>query len=349
MYGITGNLLLWIKNFLHGRSHRTAVGNCLSSSVPILSGVIQGSCLGPLLFLLYINDLPDAIGKGTIIKLFADDVKLYSSIHVEGGPSRSQAETQVQLNNLTVWAKTWQLPISVQKCCTLNITKRTGSIELTELFIGHHALTSLNQVSDLGVIFDANLTFSSHINHIASKGHSRANLILRSFVSKDAITLTRAFIVYVRPLLEYCTVVWSPSLVRDIDILEKVQRRFTKRLPGLQNLTYHQRLASLNLESLELRRLRSDLIFAYKLVFGLQNVNVSDFFEVRTNTRSRGHPYKLDLPTAKNRTRFNFFSYRVIRVWNALPTETVNFSSLGCFKKSLTSTYLVRFCKVYFK
>ena len=101
-------------------------------------------------------------------------------------------------------------------------------------------------------------------------------------------------------MLEYCTVVWSPSLVRDIDILEKVQRRFTKRLPGLQNLTYHQRLASLNLESLELRRLRSDLIFAYKLVFGLQNVNVSDFFEVRTNTRSRGHPYKLGLTTAES-------------------------------------------------
>ena len=73
-----------MKSFLHGRSHRTAVGNCLSSSVPILSGVIQGSCLGPLLFLLYINDLSDEIGKGTIIKLFADDVKLYSSIHVEG-------------------------------------------------------------------------------------------------------------------------------------------------------------------------------------------------------------------------------------------------------------------------
>jgi len=248
------------------------------------------------------------IGKGTVIKLFADDVKLYSSIQVEGGSSISQVETQAQINNLTAWAETWQLPISVKKCCTLNITKKAGSTELTELFIGQHALTKLNQVSDLGVVFDANLTFSSHINQIASKGHSRANLILRSFVSKDITTLTRAFIVYVRPLLEYCTVVWSPSLVRDIELIEKVQRRFTKRLPGLQNLTYHQRLASLNLESLELRRLRNDLIFAYKIVFGLHNVNVSDFFKVSTNTRSRGHAYKLDLPTTKNRTRFNFFS-----------------------------------------
>ena len=120
-----------------------------------------------------------------------------------------------------------------------------------------------------------------------------ASLILKCFLSRDVNSLVRAFTTYVRPRLEYCSVAWNPALKKDIESLEKVQRRFTKRLPGLQHLTYCQRLSRLQLESLELRRLRFDLVFTYKMVFGLIDVNLSDFFKLRNDNRNRGHQYKL--------------------------------------------------------
>ena len=92
-------------------------------------------------------------------------------------------------------------------------------------------------------------------------------------MSRDLSSLVRAFTVYVRPILEYCSVVWNPFLSKDITAIETVQRRFTKRLPGMSGLTYHQRLVKLGLESLELRRTRVDLVFAYKIIFGLADVN----------------------------------------------------------------------------
>jgi len=118
-----------------------------------------------------------------------------------------------------------------------------------------------------------------------------ANLILKCFLSRDISSLVRAFTTYVSSRLEYCSVVWNPVLKKDIENLEKVQRKFTKRLPGLQQLTYCQRLARLQLESLELRRLRYDLLFTYKLglIFGLIDLDVSDFFRLRRNDRYRGH------------------------------------------------------------
>ena len=113
-YGIAGNLLLWIQNFLSGRTHRTRVGDCLSSIASITSGVVQGSCLGPILFLLYVNDLPSVFSHTVTVKLYADDIKLYSNVDLHA-PATAH-ELQDQLNNLCCWASEWQLPISYSKC-----------------------------------------------------------------------------------------------------------------------------------------------------------------------------------------------------------------------------------------
>ena len=142
-----------------------------------------------------------------------------------------------------------------------------------------------NQSINLGVTIDSRLKFSTHINGIAAKAHRRANLIIRCFMSRDLTSLIRAFTTYVRPVLEYCTVAWNPMLKKDIETLEKVQRRFTKRIPGLKDLTYCQRLARLKLDSLELRRARLDLMFTYKLVFGLTDLKLSDFFLLRSDAK----------------------------------------------------------------
>ena len=123
-------------------------------------------------------------------------------------------------------------------------------------------------------------------------------VVLRCFESRNIPSLIADFKTYVRPVLEYCSVVWNPFLIKDIDKLEKVQRRFTKRLPGLKHYTYFQRLNRLDLESLELRRLRQDLIFTYKLVFGLVDVDVHDFFRCSFEKVRRGHGCKLFCPHA---------------------------------------------------
>ena len=123
---------------------------------------------------------------------------------------------------------------------------------------------------------------------MTQKTTQRCYLILKSFQSRDRATLTRAFTAYVRPLLESNSQVWSPHLLGDIRRVENVQRRFTKRLDGLYSLPYTERLRLPGLELLEARRLRADLIFAYKLLFGHTPLNVQDFFLPLSTAATRG-------------------------------------------------------------
>jgi len=156
-------------------------------------------------------------------------------------------------------------------------------------------------------------------------------------VSGNISLLVRAFLVYVRPVLEYSMVVWSPYLKQDIMKIEKVQRRFTKRLRGYRHMSYVDRLAKLGLPSLELGRLYLDLIYCYKVVFGLVKLNSiqsADLFELSTVTATRGHSYKLYKPRCTVNVRVNFFACRVVNFWNSLP-DFVSFVSLYTFKRSL--------------
>ena len=127
---------------------------------------------------------------------------------------------------------------------------------------------------------DSELKFGKHIGNIVARAH--ANLIHKCFLSRDAQTLMRAFIVYVRPLVEYGSCVWSPHFKSDIDRIESVQRRFTKRLRFFNNMSYSQRPMTLGLETLEARCLHQDLLLTYKIVFGLINIDSSKFFYIAT-------------------------------------------------------------------
>ena len=145
---------------------------------------------------------------------------------------------------------------------------------------------------------------------------------MRSFSSGDIHLVVRAFIVYLRPIVEYNSVLWSPVAKHDTELVEKVQRRFTIRLRGLRNLSYCDRLTTLGLHL--------DLLYCYKIVFGLVNVNFDDFFALSTNTNTRGHKYKLFKPSCTASIRQKFFVDRVINVWSELPSTT-NFASLNVF------------------
>jgi len=143
-------------------------------------------------------------------------------------------------------------------------------------------------------------------------------------------------------MLEYNSVIWSPHLIQDITKIEKVQRRFTKRLRSLKHLSYSDRLIKLGLPSLELRRLHLDLVYCYKMVFGLVKLNFSDFFEFSVLS-TRGHAYKLYKYRCKS-VRAHFFACRVVNVWNSLP-ESVVFTSLSAFKRSIRTVDFSVFLK----
>ena len=299
-----------------------------------MSGIVQGSCLGPLLFLIYINDVTDALRSDCTCQLFADDLKLYSVANIA---DNNTLVIQDSLDKLCRWSDLWQLTISHKKCLVISIGCHVNddSFKLYD-----QTVQSVNTVRDLGVQFCSNLTFTSHINTIVAKAHARASLIHKCFLSKDATTLTKAFITYVRPILEYASVIWSPYHIGEIAKLESVQRRFTKRLVGLRYLTYFDRINFLKLDSLEERRLRFDLMFTYKILFGLVNVNWSNMFAFNVLTSTRGHSYKLYAKTSRVNVRHNFFCNRVVNVWNRLPASDCHFNTFKSFKSFLATQTL---------
>jgi len=197
-------------------------------------------------------------------------------------------------------------------------------------------LKYVNVVNDLGVLVDPCLTFEAHIDNIVQKASRRCYLIFKSFQSRNTELLVRAFKTYVRPLLEVNSQVWSPHLLKDIRRLEAVQRRFTKKLSGLQAFPYTERLKLLGLERLEVRRIRADLLFVYKLLFGFTALRAEDYFNLSVCTATRGHPYKLFLTRCFTDVRKYFFCNRVVKIWNELPCDT-DFTCINSFKRRLTS------------
>lgn len=328
-YGITGGLLQWINNFLTNRFQAVKVGAQRSSLLPVISGVPQGSVLGPLLFLIYINDIANVIGSNLTIKMFADDVKLYASIDDISAVNLLQDG----LFSISKWASDWQLRISVKKCAVLHLGRNNLQYDYA---LEGETLPSVQEIRDLGVIMDSRLGFSSHFANISAKAHQRAGLILRCFKSRDPQLLFRAFTVYVRPLLEYCSPIWSPTYKSDVNKIEAVQRRFTKRLRGFTYLSYFERLRILHADTLEVRRLRLDLIMMFKVINSFVDLDIGDFFELNTHSLcTRGHNLKLAKPMCNNNARAFSFACRNVTCWNALPVNIVNSRSVAAFKYNI--------------
>ena len=336
--GIQGKLLETISDFLTCRTQKTRVGKCLSESLPVISGVIQGSCLGPLLFLIYVNDLLNCFENGITVKLYADDVKLYTRVTC----TADEVNLQNSINKLENWAAIWQLKVSTPKCGVLHIANRISTNTCT-YSMDNSRLPSHKVMRDLGVEVDERVKFSAHINKIVRNASIRSALILKCFQSRDAATLVRAFKTYVRPILEYNSQIWNPHYVRDIRAIESVQRRFSKKLWGTRNLTYEQRLERLGLDRLDVRRIRADLMLTYKILFGHLRVDSSQFFIASDDKRTRGHNYKLRVPIAKTDARKHFFSCRVVKIWNELP-KTVNFFSARSFRNCIEKLDFLSYC-----
>lgn len=267
--------------------------------------------------------MPDNLNS--YVKIFADDTKIYNSV------SNSDLLTQ-DLSSLLNWSDKWLLPFNLDKCKVIHYGKKNTSVEYS---MDGVAVNSDDIIKDLGVQFQDTLSFDVHISKICNTANSRLGIIKNTFhcISKDGfITLYKSL---VRPILEYCNLIWFPHLRRHNIMIERIQRRATKLISELEMLSYTERLRALKLDTLYFRRRRADLIQVYRIINKLDHINFEDFFEFDTG-RTRNNGRKLLKPRAMTSTKQHSFSHRVINDWNNLPNYIVISASLNIFKSNLS-------------
>ncbi len=190
-----------------------------SDPADVISGVPQGSVLGPVLFLLYINDLPDNIASS--VRLFADDCVLYKNIHTD---SDCQA-LQHDIDKLAEWEETWLMKFNAAKCHTLRVTNHLPNIRLMYDYTLHsRVLESVSTAKYLGLTFADNLSWGTHIHNVTSKANKTLGFLRRNLAFAPRDTRESAFKTMVRPQLEFASCIWSPYTETDISKVEKVQR-----------------------------------------------------------------------------------------------------------------------------
>jgi hypothetical protein len=332
-YGVGGSLLKWIESFLTGRKQRVVLNHKHSSWENVTSGVPQGSVLGPLLFVLYINDLPDAISSE--ILLFADDSKIYRRINNIG--LHDCIILQKDVHKLQDWGDLWQQKFNLNKCCSLRLFNYHPDMNFTYNMRGlvdEFELNMIEREKDLGIVISRDLKFDDHINQIVKTANSRLGIIRRSFSYFENHSFKIMYCALVRSILEYNGPVFSPGLWRQVELMEAVQRRATKMLPDLKNLPYDQRLRILNLPTLVFRRIRGDLINVFKYVQSIYSVNHDHLFSFSENIL-RGNSLKLYKKNVRLDLRKHSFSIRVVNWWNGLDQYTVSAPSLNAFKRRL--------------
>lgn len=325
-HGIGGKVADWIEEWLTDRRQKVGVNKKYSDWSNVVSGVPQGSVLGPLLFLIYINDLDG----GVVSKLgkFADDTKV-----ARGVANDTEIMTlREDLRKIVQWSIDWQMLFNIDKCTVMHLGSKNRQCDYK---IGDQSIRKSKTERDLGVIMDCSGKSTEQCIMAVKKANVVLGMIKRNIHFKSKEVIVRLYKALVRPRLEYCIQVWCPYLKKDIDILEGVQRRATKMIEGYQELCYEDRLNYTGLIKLEKRRARGDLIQVFKIIKGIDKVDYRDYFEIVCSNRTRGHNLKLVKVGCKLEIRKNFFSQRVVNAWNGLPQDVVDAITVNSFKNRL--------------
>ncbi len=312
--GFTKQILDWSENFLTGREQRVVVNGAKSSWSNVLSGVPQGSVLGPIYFILFINDMPDCVHN--LIALFADDAKLFSSVR----NATDQEHLQHDLHQLQRWAEEWQLRFNAKKCKVMHLGRVNPELKYD---MDGVCLETIKEEKDLGVWIDDELKFHIHTDKQVNKANRQIGLIRRSFDALDAESFIMLYKSMARTHLEYCNAVTYPVFDCQAKLLESVQRRATKLVPGLKDLSYEERLKKLDLPSLYYRRARGDIIEAYKYLHGIYKVADCPLVLDDNPASTRGHSLKLKKARCNKSSTQKFFKHRVVDAWNSLPEDIV--------------------------
>jgi hypothetical protein len=328
-YGIDGPILNWISQFLTNRYQRVVVDGVYSSSVKVASGVPQGTVLGPLLFLAYINDLPQRVKSQ--VRLFADDCLLYR-------PIKSEADhvlLQQDLTELGKWADEWGMRFNAQKCYVLRICRKSNPSGWF-YSMGDHILQQVKDSAYLGVNISEDLKWEPHISKITAKAQRSLGFIRRNLKHCPEKLRELAYFTLVRSLLDYCSVVWDPHLVKDIHQLETVQRRAARfvKQDYKWDSSVTNMIKDLGWDALQDRRKEARLIMFHKIVTGVVAVPADDYL-IPGSTRTRSNTKHFRHLQTKTEAYRNSFFPRTIKDWNLLPKDLVLSETVETFKSHL--------------
>lgn len=313
--GIHGSLLRWFESYLTNRSQIVALAGYESVPFSPSSGVPQGSKLGPLLFLVFLNDLLDLINSNCLA--YADDLKIYCRISDPSDCARLQRDLDV----IQQWCLNNRMTLNVKKCQTITFTNKMNYIKY-DYHIDGSVLTRVSVIRDLGVLFDTSLSFRHHIENIVSKAKRMLGFIIR--MSKPFRNCSSIILLYnalVRSSLEYCSTIWSPYYSLYINDVESVQARFVRYLcvkNGIRKAIpdYNDRLRHFKMISLKERRDHSDLLILHKIINGAIDAHLVNYFNFRYSKRSKRHHNIFELPKSTLNTTFNSPLTRMARQYN---------------------------------
>jgi hypothetical protein len=329
-HGVRGRALDWIRAWLTGRRQRVVLNGKHSSWMEVLSGVPQGSVLGPILFLIFINDLDAEVRMIEVVKKFADDTKIGKTVQSE----EDKLELQRAIDSLTEWAEKWGMAFNVAKCKIMHFGHENPGFEYT---MSGQKLDTTEEERDIGVMVTKNLRPSAQCAKAARTATTVLSQLRRAFHFRDRHIFVRLYTQYVRPHLEFASPAWSPWTQTDKECLERVQKKAIRMVSGLESGNYEERLRELGLTTLEERRHRLDMAQTFKIVRRKENVERETWFKMACEgaraTRQAADPGNIRPGTARLEVRRNFFSQRVVTDWNRIPPEIKMSNSVESFKK----------------
>lgn len=329
--GINNQLHRWIEQWLTTRTQRVVLDGEASNMAHVKSGVPQGTVLGPLMFLIFVNDINKDIQSN--IRLFADDCLMYHSIK---NPHHSTI-LQNDLNTLTKWADTWQMEFNISKCHIMHMHNKKSPI-IQQYTMHGKPINTTKHHPYLGIELSSDLSWDNHINNITSKSNKVLGFIRRNLHNLPPHIKQQAYFTLVRPHLEFASSSWDPFLQKHIECIEKIQRRAARFVtknyinkPG----TITNLLKELQWPTLKQRRTNSRLTTMYKITHNLIDIKLPSYIQNTNRTTRQHHPNHFKQPAAKtNKFKFSYFP-KTIKEWNALPITTIDKPSLLQFKSEL--------------
>ena len=330
-YGVRGSTHQWIQSFLIGRQQRVIVEGELSDWVPVESGVPQGTVLGPVLFLAYINDLPKSVTSN--VRLFADDCVVYRTV----SSTDDCLQLQDDLESLEEWEKLWCMSFNPIKCNTISITRKRKKIKY-QYSLHSKILEDVDSATYLGVELSDDLAWTKHINKTTKKANKKLAFIKRNIQIKNTQVKETAYKGLVRPNLEYCATIWDPHQKKYIKQLEMVQRRAARYVTGRFHNTSSvtEMLSNLKWEPLGVRRQKARLAMLLKIQLSLVAVTLPALM-VRPPRPRPGYPHHYLIPSCRTDAFKNSFFPRTITQWNALPPTIACQASLDSFKTAMAT------------